>query len=105
RAHGSSTRRAFGCRADELGQADSVSRRRDGGCAGDDSGSADRSHISGWNQAGHRARTDSVIPGEIIPATGKLMLNANRHSVEIDVENGGDRPIQVGSHLHFYEPT
>ncbi|TME99775.1 MAG: urease subunit beta [Chloroflexi bacterium] len=44
-----------------------------------------------------------MIPGEIIPATGKLMLNANRHSVEIDVENGGDRPIQVGSHFHFYE--
>jgi urease beta subunit len=44
-----------------------------------------------------------VTPGEIIPAAGKLTLNANRPSIEIDVENGGDRPIQVGSHFHFYE--
>jgi urease subunit beta len=44
-----------------------------------------------------------MIPGEIIPAAGKLTLNANRPTVEIDVENGGDRPIQVGSHFHFYE--
>jgi urease subunit beta len=44
-----------------------------------------------------------MIPGEIIPAAGKLTLNADRPTVEIDVENGGDRPIQVGSHFHFYE--
>jgi urease subunit beta len=44
-----------------------------------------------------------MIPGEIIPAAGKLTLNADRPTLEIDVENGGDRPIQVGSHFHFYE--
>lgn len=44
-----------------------------------------------------------MTPGEIIPAAGSLMLNADRRSIEIEVENGGDRPIQVGSHFHFYE--
>ena len=44
-----------------------------------------------------------MTPGEIIPAAGKLVLNARRQTIEIDVENGGDRPIQVGSHFHFYE--
>jgi urease beta subunit len=42
-----------------------------------------------------------VIPGEII-ATGELIaLNTGRARVELVVENGGDRPIQIGSHYHF----
>ena len=44
-----------------------------------------------------------MIPGEIIPKAGDIELNAGRQAVEISVANGGDRPIQVGSHYHFYE--
>jgi len=42
-----------------------------------------------------------VIPGEIIAAEGSIALNAGRDRIELRVENGGDRPIQVGSHYHF----
>ena len=42
-------------------------------------------------------------PGEIITAAGTLTLNAERDTIEIDVANTGDRPVQVGSHYHFYE--
>lgn len=42
-------------------------------------------------------------PGEIIPASGEIELNAGRDTVELDVANAGDRPIQVGSHYHFAE--
>src|ERR1043166_3058829 len=45
----------------------------------------------------------TVIPGEIIAATGDITLNADRSSFEIAVANTGDRPIQVGSHYHFFE--
>jgi urease subunit beta len=44
-----------------------------------------------------------MIPGEIIPAAGEIELNAGRAAVELTVANTGDRPIQVGSHYHFYE--
>ena len=44
-----------------------------------------------------------MIPGEIIPADGVLTLNAGRATVEIEVANSGDRPVQVGSHYHFFE--
>ena len=44
-----------------------------------------------------------MIPGEIIPAAGELTLNAGRASKTLDVANTGDRPIQVGSHFHFFE--
>jgi len=42
-------------------------------------------------------------PGEIISAAGYIELNAGRPTVSIKVANTGDRPIQVGSHYHFYE--
>ncbi|HYF85688.1 urease subunit beta [Azospirillum sp.] len=42
-------------------------------------------------------------PGEIFPAAGEIVLNDGRATVELDVANAGDRPIQVGSHFHFYE--
>ncbi|NVK19458.1 MAG: urease subunit beta [Methylocystaceae bacterium] len=42
-------------------------------------------------------------PGEIITAEGTLTLNAGRATKTIKVANTGDRPIQVGSHYHFYE--
>src|SRR5690348_11907134 len=44
-----------------------------------------------------------MIPGEIIPQPGEIELNAGRATVEIEVANAGDRPIQVGSHYHFFE--
>ena len=44
-------------------------------------------------------------PGEILPATGELELNVDkkRNPITIEVANTGDRPIQVGSHYHFFE--
>jgi urease subunit beta len=42
-------------------------------------------------------------PGEIIAAPGEIELNVGRPSVTVDVANTGDRPIQVGSHYHFFE--
>ena len=42
-------------------------------------------------------------PGEIIPAAGTITLNAGRDTVELAVANTGDRPVQVGSHYHFFE--
>jgi urease subunit beta len=44
-----------------------------------------------------------VIPGEIIPAPGEIELNAGRPTVTPTVANTGDRPVQVGSHYHFFE--
>jgi len=45
-----------------------------------------------------------MIPGEIIVAKGAdIELNKGRPTIEISVANSGDRPIQVGSHYHFYE--
>ena len=44
-----------------------------------------------------------MIPGEVFPADGEIELNAGRASVTVTVANTGDRPIQVGSHYHFYE--
>ena len=44
-----------------------------------------------------------MIPGEIIPQDGDLELNSGRHTVTLTVANSGDRPIQVGSHYHFFE--
>src|SRR5208282_6385328 len=44
-----------------------------------------------------------MIPGEIIPLPGEIELNAGRATVTLEVANTGDRPIQVGSHYHFFE--
>ncbi len=44
-----------------------------------------------------------MIPGEIITAPGEIELNAGRERIRVEVANTGDRPIQVGSHYHFYE--
>lgn len=44
-----------------------------------------------------------MIPGEILFAQGDVTLNASLPSVEIEVANVADRPIQVGSHYHFFE--
>ena len=45
----------------------------------------------------------AMIPGEYFIEDGEIALNAGRATVELDVANTGDRPIQVGSHYHFFE--
>lgn len=44
-----------------------------------------------------------MIPGEILPASGEIVLNKDRAAILLKVANAGDRPIQVGSHYHFAE--
>jgi len=44
-----------------------------------------------------------MIPGEILPADGTIALNAGLEAVTLEVANTGDRPVQVGSHYHFFE--
>jgi len=44
-----------------------------------------------------------MIPGELMTADGEIELNAGRERCTVQVANTGDRPIQVGSHFHFYE--
>ena len=44
-----------------------------------------------------------MIPGEIFPLTGDIVLNKDRAAMTLKVANSGDRPIQVGSHYHFAE--
>jgi len=44
-----------------------------------------------------------MIPGEIFPAPGEIVLNRNATAISLRVANTGDRPIQVGSHYHFAE--
>lgn len=45
----------------------------------------------------------TMIPGEIIAGDGDIELNAGAEQITLRVANSGDRPIQVGSHYHFYE--
>src|SRR5690606_19238873 len=87
-------------------------RAGDGWRAGTGAGGAGGSDVSRWHQAGHGASAHSVItveeeramnPGEIDCARGEIELNAGRPTVTVAVANSGDRPIQVGSHYHFYE--
>ncbi|MCX7100403.1 MAG: urease subunit beta [Methylobacter sp.] len=44
-----------------------------------------------------------MIPGEIITTDGDLELNTGRETIKVVVANSGDRPVQVGSHYHFFE--
>lgn len=44
-----------------------------------------------------------MIPGEVITQPGDILLNADAEQITLEVANTGDRPIQVGSHYHFYE--
>jgi len=45
----------------------------------------------------------NLIPGEIIPEQGEIELNLGREVKTVKVSNSGDRPVQIGSHYHFYE--
>jgi len=47
--------------------------------------------------------TDDLVPGEVRPADGTVTLNAGRETTTVTVGNRGDRPVQVGSHFHFFE--
>ncbi|MCF8140290.1 MAG: urease subunit beta [Cyanobium usitatum Tobar12.5m-G36] len=44
-----------------------------------------------------------LIPGELLPESGEIVLNAGRPVTTLLVANSGDRPVQVGSHFHFHE--
>ena len=44
-----------------------------------------------------------MIPGEMLTVDGEIELNAGRTGIVIEVANSGDRPIQIGSHYHFFE--
>jgi urease subunit beta len=44
-----------------------------------------------------------VIPGEVKAVSGEISLNVGRKAISLQVTNSGDRPIQVGSHYHFFE--
>ncbi len=50
-----------------------------------------------------RPMSSTIIPGEIITDDGSITLNAGRTTITLEISNTGDRPIQVGSHYHFYE--
>lgn len=47
--------------------------------------------------------TDELVPGEVQPGDGDVTLNEGRETTTLVVANTGDRPIQVGSHVHFFE--
>ncbi|WP_024851771.1 urease subunit beta [Hydrogenovibrio kuenenii] len=47
--------------------------------------------------------TKKLVPGELIISAGEIELNAGRDTLEVEVANSGDRPVQIGSHYHFYE--
>jgi urease subunit gamma/beta len=50
-----------------------------------------------------RGADDALIPGEALPAAGDITMNEGRDTLTLEVVNAGDRPIQVGSHYHFFE--
>lgn len=50
-----------------------------------------------------RGASDAMKPGEVTPLPGDLVMNEGRESLSLTVANTGDRPIQIGSHYHFYE--
>ncbi len=49
----------------------------------------------------HPGPRSTLVPGEVIAADGTIELNAGADAVELRVVNSGDRPVQVGSHVHF----
>jgi urease subunit gamma/beta len=50
-----------------------------------------------------RGADDKLIPGETLAEPGEIVMNEGRATITLDVANTGDRPIQVGSHYHFFE--
>lgn len=54
-------------------------------------------------EGGGATVTDALVPGEVRTADGAVRINEGRETAEVTVANTGDRPVQVGSHLHFVE--
>jgi urease beta subunit len=52
---------------------------------------------------GSRQQVTGFVPGEIQTPSGDIVLNEGRTTVSVEVKNLGDRPVQIGSHYHFYE--
>ena len=50
-----------------------------------------------------RGSLGALIPGEVIAEPGEILMNVGRETITLEVANTGDRPIQVGSHYHFFE--
>jgi urease subunit gamma/beta len=50
-----------------------------------------------------KEKVEGVVPGEIVTEDGEIEINAGRRSATVTVLNTGDRPVQVGSHFHFFE--
>ena len=83
-------------------------RRRDGRHRRNDSRSAGGGHVSGRNQASNGTRSDpmrpmSMKPGEYFLETEPIEANVGRRTRRVVVQHTGDRPVQVGSHYHFFE--
>ncbi|MFB6107901.1 MAG: urease subunit beta [Haloplanus sp.] len=47
--------------------------------------------------------SEGLVPGEVLPGEGTVTLNEGRETATVSVANAGDRPVQVGSHVHFFE--
>ena len=54
-------------------------------------------------RSGKKKSKDNVVPGEIIAGDGDVKINAGKRSIKLKVLNTGDRPVQIGSHFHFFE--
>ncbi|AIS57818.1 urease subunit beta [Vibrio coralliilyticus] len=52
---------------------------------------------------GTTTHSSGFVPGQIETAAGEIELNVGRKTIQVSVENIGDRPVQIGSHYHFYE--
>ena len=50
-----------------------------------------------------RGAEDKLVPGEVLAEPGEIAMNEGRETIALEVANTGDRPIQVGSHYHFFE--
>jgi urease subunit gamma/beta len=50
-----------------------------------------------------RGAEDKLVPGEVVAEPGEIAMNEGRETITLEVANAGDRPIQVGSHYHFFE--
>jgi urease subunit gamma/beta len=50
-----------------------------------------------------RGAEDRLVPGEVLTEEGEIVMNEGREDIALEVSNSGDRPIQVGSHYHFFE--
>jgi len=54
-------------------------------------------------RSGKKKTKDNIVPGEIVAGEGDIKINAGKRSTKLKVLNTGDRPVQIGSHFHFFE--